>query len=64
MNGIKKAYATAYYRILLLVKSGRIGRPVSVEATCTSMRFFNPEDLISLNTDWNSIFLLYTSRCV
>lgn len=55
MNGIKTAYATAYYRLLLLVKSGRIGRPVSVEATCTSMRFFNPEDLISLNTDWNSI---------
>lgn len=55
MNGIKTAYATAYYRLLLLVKSGRIGRPVSVEATCTSMRFFNPEDLTSLNTDWNSI---------
>lgn len=55
MNGIKTAYATAYYRLLLLVKSGRIGKPVSVETTCTSMRFFNPDDLALMETDWNSI---------
>lgn len=55
MNGIKTAYATAYYRLLLLVKSGRIGKPVSVETTCTSMRFFNPDDLVLMETDWNSI---------
>ena len=55
MNGIKTAYATAYYRLLLLVKSGRIGKPISVESTCTSMRFFNPDDQSSLDTDWNSI---------
>lgn len=55
MNGIKTAYATAYYRLLLLVKSGRIGKPVSVETTCTSMRFFNPHDLTLMETDWNSI---------
>ena len=55
MNGIKTAYATAYYRLLLLVKSGRIGQPVSVDTTCTSMRFFNPEDMSSMETDWNSL---------
>ena len=55
MEGIKTAYATAYYRLVLLVKSGRIGKPVSVSSTCTSMRFFNPDDDKSLETDWNSI---------
>ena len=55
MEGIKTAYSTAYYRLILLVKSGRIGKPVSVTSTCTSMRFFNPDDDKSLETDWNSI---------
>lgn len=55
MEGIKTAYSTAYSRLLLLVKSGRIGKPISIESTCTSMRFFNPDDEASLETDWNSI---------
>lgn len=55
MAGIKTAYATAYSRLLLLVKSGLIGKPISIESTCTSMRFFNPDDEASLETDWNSI---------
>lgn len=37
MEALKTAYATAYYRLLLLVKSGRIGDVVSVDATCTSL---------------------------
>lgn len=37
MDAIKTAYATAYARMLLLAKSGKIGRVVSVEATCTSL---------------------------
>lgn len=36
-DAIKTAYSTAYHRMALLVKSGRIGRVVSVEATCTSL---------------------------
>lgn len=36
-DAIKTAYSTAYHRMTLLVKSGRIGRVVSVEATCTSL---------------------------
>ena len=55
MSGIKTAFSTAYYRLVLLVKSGRIGKPVSIDTTCTSMRFFNPDDDKSLDTDWNSI---------
>ena len=55
MDGIRTAFSTAYYRLILLVKSGRIGKPISIDSTCTSMRFFNPEDEKSLDTDWNSI---------
>ncbi len=55
LEGIKTAYSTAYYRLILLVKSGRIGKPISISSTCTSMRFFNPNDDKLLETDWNSI---------
>lgn len=37
MDGIKPAYATAYSRLLLLIKSGTIGDVVSVDSTCTSL---------------------------
>lgn len=37
MDGIKPAYATAYSRLLLLVKSGSIGEIRSVDAVCTSL---------------------------
>jgi len=37
MEAIKTAYSTAYYRMLLLVQSGRIGQVVSIDATCTSL---------------------------
>ena len=38
MEAIKTAYSTAYSRLLLLLKSGKIGEVVSVDATCTSIR--------------------------
>lgn len=38
MDGIKTAYSTAYSRLLLLAKGGRIGKIVSVDAVCTSLR--------------------------
>lgn len=53
MESIKTAYATAYSRLLLLVKSGRIGRVVSVDATCTSIREIAPAQ--DLSHIWNSI---------
>lgn len=37
-EALKTAYATAYSRLILLVKSGKIGQVVSVDATCTSLR--------------------------
>ena len=52
MDGIKTAYSTAFSRLLLLVKSGRIGKVLSVDATCTSL-----EDLcnIDYSVRWNSM---------
>ena len=48
MDGIKTAYSTAYYRMLLLVRSKKIGDIVSVDATCTSLK-------CGKTTQWNSI---------
>ncbi|MBO4339679.1 MAG: Gfo/Idh/MocA family oxidoreductase [Clostridiales bacterium] len=55
MESIKTAYMNAYVRLLLLVKSGRIGDVVSIDATCTSLKDISgvPEDELKLN--WNSI---------
>lgn len=38
MEAVKTAYATAYERLLLLLKAGKIGEVISVDATCTSIR--------------------------
>ncbi len=48
MDSIKTAYSTAYYRLLLLVKSGKIGEVVSINATCTSIQELSDQS-------WNSI---------
>lgn len=37
LDSLRTAYSTAYARMLLLVKSGRIGKVVSIDATCTSL---------------------------
>jgi len=54
-EALRTAYATAYYRLQLLVKGGNIGRVVSVDATCTSLR--NPDELTKEEREktWNSI---------
>ena len=38
MEAIKTAYATAFDRLLLLIKGGKIGKIISVDATCTSLK--------------------------
>jgi len=38
MDAIKTAYSTAYYRLLLLAKSGKIGDIVSIDSTATSLK--------------------------
>ena len=50
MEAIKTAYATAYERFLLLVKTGKVGDVVSVDATCTSIR----DDLKTY--EWSNIY--------
>ncbi|MBQ2654118.1 MAG: Gfo/Idh/MocA family oxidoreductase [Methanobrevibacter sp.] len=48
MDSIKTAYSTAYNRLLLLLKGGKIGEVYSVDATCTSIREYD-------DSSWNSI---------
>jgi choline-phosphate cytidylyltransferase len=48
MDSIKTAYSTAYNRLLLLLKGGKIGDVYSVDATCTSLREYG-------DNSWNSI---------
>ena len=55
VDSLKTAYSMAYERLQLMVKSGHIGKIVSVDAVCTSLRL--PEKLASIDPDttWNSI---------
>ena len=52
MDALKTAYSTAYTRLLLLAKSGKIGKIVSVDATCTNLEDFKT---LILKDKWNSI---------
>ena len=56
MEAIKTAYATAYSRLLLLLKTGKIGDIISVEATCTSLRSININDPKDRKKNWDGIF--------
>ena len=38
MEALKTAFSTAYRRLILMLKGGKIGRIVSVDAACTSMQ--------------------------
>lgn len=55
MESLRTAYATAYYRLLLLVKGGKIGEIVSVDATCTSLKDLEGLSEQQLGKTWNSI---------
>lgn len=49
-EAIKTAYSTAYYRLGLLVKTGVIGKVMSIDATCTSVKNIEDTELT-----WNSM---------
>lgn len=51
VEGIKTAYSTAYYRLVLLAKTGKIGEIISVDATCTSIKKHIP----NIDIAWNSM---------
>ena len=57
MDAIKTAYSTAYNRMLVLAKGGKIGNVVSVDATCTSLSDLEKKTKrgTSLDKVWNSI---------
>lgn len=55
MDAIKTAYSMAYNRMILLLKGGKIGRIVSVDATCTSLSDLHNSNNSNLEFKWNSI---------
>lgn len=55
MEAIRTAYSTAYQRMLLLLKGGKIGQVVSVDVTCTSMKSITEDNDSFLETQWNSL---------
>lgn len=54
MDAVKTAYGTAYNRLLLLLKSQRIGRVISISATCTSVEDITVDEDKS-KASWNSM---------
>lgn len=54
-EAIKTAYSTAYSRMILLAKGGKIGDIVSVDSTCTSLRDIDYNNHDQLGKTWNSI---------
>lgn len=55
MPGLKTAYSTAFSRLCLLVKSGRIGNVLSIDATCTSLQEMCMLEKDGYTNSWNSI---------
>lgn len=55
MEAIRTAYATAYQRMLLLLKAGKIGEIVSVDATCTSLKSVVTDGNEEIDKKWNSL---------
>jgi len=55
MEAIRTAYSTAYQRMLLLIKAGRIGQVMSVDATCTSLKTITENNSSWFEKKWNSI---------
>lgn len=51
MEAMKTAYATAFSRLVLLARGGRIGQILSVDATCTSLN-----DHTGADREWNGIY--------
>ena len=56
MDSLKTAYSTAYYRMLLLAKSGVIGDIVSVDSICTSLSDLERRINKDWTNTWNSIY--------
>lgn len=55
MDAIKTAFSMAYNRLILLLKSGKIGRVVSVDAVCTSLQDLQGSNNKDIKGKWNTI---------
>lgn len=55
MDAIKTAYSTAYERLILMAKGGKIGKIVSIDAVCTSLRDGISIEGTDLSKKWNSM---------
>ena len=55
MDSIKTAFSMAYDRLVLLIKGGKIGDVVSIDATCTSQAESLEGESSNLDNIWNSI---------
>lgn len=55
MDAVKTAFSMAYNRLILLLKGGKIGRVVSVDAICTSLSDLQSSEYKNLENKWNSI---------
>lgn len=55
IEAIKTAYSTAYSRMILLAKGGKIGNIVSVDSVCTSLKDIDYSDEYTLRKTWNSL---------
>lgn len=58
MESIKTAYATAYNRLILLLKLGKIGKVLSIEANCTSIKENKSNNEICSLKEWGPTALL------
>ncbi len=54
-EALRTAYSTAYHRLLLIIKGGRIGDVVSVDAVCTSLKDYVEIEKMEFSSVWNSI---------
>ena len=55
MDAIKTAYSTAYERLILMAKSGKIVKVLSVDTVCTSLRDGISIEGVDLSKKWNSM---------
>lgn len=55
-SALKTAYATAYSRLVLMAKGGKIGKIMSVDATCTSLRDIDLSNLQYKFRNWSSLY--------
>lgn len=57
LEAIRTAYSVAYSRLLLLLKAGKIGKVLSVDATCSSLKNSEAKNINSL-LNWGPTALL------